>query len=125
MKLFLVIFLVTIVGSGCKKDVTVGIMINIKNSSKYTLDSVKLVYDTTNFNYGTISPDETIEYHFFKSMPTDPAAIVYLNNKRLYAGPLIPPNTYSMPNLKNGKYTLQIIPDSDFVSGFNARFLKN
>lgn len=109
----------------CKKNEFNGVMININNSTNSTLDSVQLVYDISHYSYGTILPGKTTEFKFFESMPDDPAASAYLGTKKILAGPIFPPNSYSYPKLANGTYTLLIFPDSTFPYGFNAKFIKN
>jgi hypothetical protein len=58
-------------------------------------------------------------------MPDAPVAMADLANKKILAGRLIPPNSYPYPNLANGKYTLQIFPDSTLFYFYNAKFIKN
>lgn len=42
---------------GCKKrESEAGVMIRIDNSTSIVLDSLKLRYDTSNYNYGTLDP---------------------------------------------------------------------
>jgi hypothetical protein len=62
---------------------------------------------------------------FFKSMPDGPAATADSANKKIIAGHLIPPNSYPTPMLTNGKYTLQIFPDSTLFYLYGASFIKN
>jgi hypothetical protein len=123
-RLILISLLVITLGS-CKKSEPDGVMISVENLTSFTLDSVKLLYDTTNYNYGSILPSKATAYIFFKSMPEIPAAIADSGNKKILAGHLIPPNSYYNPNLANGKYTLQIFPDSTLFYLYNAKFIKN
>lgn len=110
----------------CKKhEDEGGIMIRIKNSTSTMLDSLRLRYDTSNYNYGTLKPDSVSGYHFFKSMSDDPSALGKTGNNVFMAGPIIPPNTYSFPMLSPGEYTLKIFPDSALFFGFNARYIKD
>lgn len=110
----------------CKKREDYGgIMIRIENSTSITLDSLRLRYDTSKYNYGTLEPESVTGYHFFKSMPDDPSALGKTGNNFFMAGPIIPPNTYSIPMLSPGEYTLKIYPDSALSFGFNARYLKD
>ena len=100
-------------------------MIRIENNINFKLDSVRLLYDTTNYNYGTLLPNQTTAYVYFTSMPEVPAAIADSASKKILAGHLIPPNSYYNLNLVNGKYTLQIFPDSTLFYHYGAKFLKN
>ena len=109
----------------CKKNEPSGVMIRIENNTNFTLDSAKLVYDTTNYNYGTILPRQATEYIFFNSMPDAPAARADSANIKIIAGRFLPPNSYPTPILASGKYTLQIFPDSNLFYHYNARFIKN
>ena len=111
--------------ASCKKSGPDGVMISVENSTSFALDSVKLFYDTSNYNYGTILPGKTTAYNFFRSISEAPVALVVLGNKKILAGRLIPPNTYNYPILANGKYTLQIFPDSTMFYFYNAKFIKN
>lgn len=121
--LFVVLVLTMI---SCKKrESETGVMIRIDNSTSIVLDSLKLRYDTSNYNYGTLEPDSVTGYHFFKSMPDDPSALGKTGNNIFMAGPIIPPNSYNIPMLSPGKYTLKIFPDSALSFGFNAKYLKD
>lgn len=114
---------------GCKKNgtsgVTPGVTIRIENSTTFTLDSVTLYYDTSSFNYGTIPPNQTSQYTYFKSMPDGPAANADIANTKILTGHLIPPNTIPIPMLAGGKYTLQIFSDSTFLYHLDAKFIKD
>jgi hypothetical protein len=111
MKQVFAILLLLLEFSGCRKTTENGVMIRIENLTDFKLDSVRLLYDTSNYNYGSILPGKSTEYIFFKSMPDAPAATADSANENIFAGRLIPPN--SMPsNLAAGKYTLQIFPNS-------------
>ena len=109
----------------CKKSKPEGVTISIENLTSIRLDSVKLLYDTTNYNYGTIFPGKSTAFIFFKSMPEVPAAMFDLINKKIFAGHLVPPNAYYNANLANGKYILQIFPDSTLFQLYGAKFIKN
>ena len=100
-------------------------MISIENSTSVTLDSVKLFYDTSNYNYGTILPHKATGYVFFKTMPDAPATVANSGSRKTFAGHFYPPNLYSYPLLSNGKYTLQIFTDSTLFYLYNAKFIKN
>ena len=65
MTKFIFIFFFVIALSSCKKSEPTGVRISIENNTSFALDSVKLVYDTTNYNYGTILPGKATEYIFF------------------------------------------------------------
>ena len=123
-KLILLSLLLVALNS-CKKSEPSGVMISIENNTSFTLDSVKLVYDTTNYNFGTILSSRATGYVFFKSMPDGPAATADSSNKKILAGHFIPPNSYPTPMLANGKYTLQIFPDSTLFYLYGAKFIKN
>lgn len=123
-KLTVIILLLATLNS-CKKSEPTGVMISIENNTSFTLDSVKLVYDTTNYNYGTILPGKATQYIFFNSMPDTPAAMADSANKKILAGHFIPPNSYPYSTLANGKYTLQIFRDSTLFYLYGARFIKN
>ncbi len=110
---------------GCRKNMQSGVTIRIENSTNFTLDSVMLYYDTTNYNYGTIMPNQTSQYVYFKSMPNGAAAMADTANTRILTGHLIPPNTIPIPILANGKYTLQIFPDSAFLYHYDAKFIRD
>ncbi|HVX27608.1 MAG TPA: hypothetical protein VHB70_14755 [Parafilimonas sp.] len=110
---------------GCKKNSPSGVTIRIENRTAFTLDSVMLYYDTSNFNYGTIPPNQTSQYTYFKSMPDGPAANADTANTKILTGHLIPPNTIPIPMLAGGKYTLQIFPDSTFLYHLDAKFIKD
>lgn len=125
MKKFIFIFFFVIALSSCKKNEPTGVMIRIENNTSFALDSVKLVYDTTNYNYGIILPGKISEYIFFESMPDAPAARADSANKKILAGHFIPPNSYPYSILANGKYTLQIFPDSTLFYFYGAKFIKN
>ena len=122
---FLAFFLFAITFSACKKSESNGVMISIENNTSFTLDSVKLVYDPSNYNFGTILPGKATGYLFFKSMPTAPAVTADSANKKFFAGQIFPPNSFPYPNLANGKYTLQIFPDTTLFYLYNAKFIKN
>lgn len=110
----------------CKKrEDEAGITIRIENSTSIILDSLRLRYDTSNYNYGTLEPGSVTAYHFFKSMPDDPSALAKTGNNIFMAGPIIPPNTYYISMLSSGEYTLKIFPDSALFFGFNAKYLKD
>lgn len=110
----------------CKKSENEeGLMIRIENSTPITLDSLRLRYDTSYYNYGTLEPDSVTGYHSFKSMPDDPSALGKTGNNIFMAGPIIPPNSYSIPMLSPGEYTLKIFPDSTLSFGFNAKYIKD
>ena len=126
-RLILISLLVITLGS-CKKSEPTGVMISIENNTSFTLDSVKLVCDTTNYNFGTILSGKATGFVFFKSMPDAPLAMADSGNKKILAGRLWPPNYYPYPNLANGKYTLQIFPVSSLFypyNAYNAKFIKN
>lgn len=125
MTRFILICFFVIASFGCKKNVPAGVMISIENNTSFTFDSVRLFYDTTNYNYGTILPNQTTQYVFFKSMPDGPAVKADSANKKIMAGRLIPNNSYPNPMLANGKYTLQIFPDSALFYHYNAKFIRN
>lgn len=125
MKRFITIIVIVSILSACKKSEPFGVMINVENQTSFTLDSVKLFYDTSNYNYGTILPGRSTQYIFFKSMPDGPAATADSTNKKIFAGHLIPPNSYPLPMLANGKYTLEIFPDSTLFYLYGAKFIKN
>ncbi len=112
--------------SSCKKrSEPAGIMINIQNNTSFRLDSVKLFYDTSNHDYGTILSSKKTEFFFFESMPDGPAASADSATKKIFAGHLIPPNSYPLPMLESGKYTLQIFPDSTLFYHYGAKFIRN
>jgi hypothetical protein len=119
------IILLSVILSSCKKDEPTGVMISIENNTSFTLHSVKLVYDTTNYNFGTILSGRATGYVFFKSIPDGPAATADSANKKILAGHFIPPNSYPTPTLANGKYTLEIFPDSTLFYLYGAKFIKN
>ena len=121
--IFISFLIITLVS--CKKSKPEGVMIGIENLTSFTLDSVKLVYDTSNYNYGTILPGKATAFIFFKSMPEIPAAMFDSGNKKIFAGHLVPPNAYYNANLVNGKYTLQVFPDSTLFYLYGAKFIKN
>ncbi|HLK29291.1 MAG TPA: hypothetical protein VKT28_11990 [Puia sp.] len=123
-KFFIICFL-GIASLGCKKDTATAVMIRIENSTGFALENVKLYYDTTNYNFGTILPTQSTPYFFYKSMPDGAAITADSANKEIFAGHFIPPNSYPIPLLANGKYTLQIFPDSTSLYRYNARFIKN
>ncbi len=125
MTKFIIICCFVIVSFSCKKNAPTGVMISIENNTGFTLDNVKLVYDTTDHNYGTILPNQTTQYVFFKSLPDAPAARADSANKKIMAGHFIPPNSYPTPMLANGKYTLQIFPNSVLFYHYDAKFIKN
>jgi hypothetical protein len=125
MTRFIIICFFIIASFGCKKNAPTGIMIRIENNTSIALDSVVLVYDTTDYNYGTILPNQTTQYVDFKSMPNGPAAIADTANTKILTGHLIPPNTIPIPMLAIGKYTLQIFPDSTFLYHYDAKFIRD
>ena len=118
-------FLVLTMMSCKKRENDEGVMIRIENSTSIILDSLSLLYDTSNYNYGTLEPDSGTGYHFLKSMPDDPSALDKTGNNIFMAGPVIPPNTYPIPMLSSGEYTLKIFPDSTLFFGFNAKYIKD
>ena len=124
----IVIILITVLiltMMSCKKRVDEGgVMIRIENSTFITIDSVRLRYDVSNYNFGILKPDSISGYHFFKSMPDDPSALGKTGNNIFMAGPIIPPNTYPIPMLSAGKYMLKILPDSALFFSFNAKYIK-
>ena len=125
MTRFILLSLLIIAIYGCRKSEPTGVMISIENNTSFTLDNVKLVYDTTNYNFGTILPGKATRYIFFKYLPDAPAATADSANKKILAGHFIPPNSYPYSILANGKYTLQIFPDSTLFFLYNAKFIKN
>jgi hypothetical protein len=125
MRKFITIIVFVFILNSCKKSERSGVVINVENHTGFTLDSVKLFYDTSNYDYGTILPGKNTEYIFFKSMPNGPAATADSANKKIFAGHLIPPNSYPLPMLANGKYTLQIFPDSALFYLYGAEFVRN
>jgi len=125
MTRFILIIVFVFILSACKKGALPGVMINVENNTSFTLDSVKLVYDTSNYDYGEIFPGKNTEYIFFKSMPDGPAATADSAAKKIFAGHLIPPNSNPLPMLASGKYTLQIFPDSTLFYHYGAKFIKN
>lgn len=124
-KFFLIIVFASIILCACKKSMPSGVMISIENDLGFTLDSVKLYYDTSNYKYGTVLPGKNTAYFSFKSMPDGPAATADSANKKLFAGHIIPPNSYPLQMLASGKYTLQIFPDSTLFYLYGAKFIKN
>ncbi len=120
-----IIFLFLVVFTSCKKSELPGVMIRIENNTNFTLDSVRLFYDTSKYDYGTILPGKNTAYAFFKSMSNGPAITADSANKKIFAGHIIPPNSYPLPMLENGKYTLQIFPDSTLFYLYGAMFIKN
>ncbi len=125
MKAFILIAVVVFTLVSCKKSEPGGVMVRIENSTTYTLDSLKLRYDTSNYNYGTILSGNISSYHLFKTMSDDPAVLGKSGNNIFIAGPIIPPNSYPNSTLSNGKYTLKIFPDSSLFYGYNAKFIKD
>ncbi len=125
MTRFFIICFFVMASFGCRKNMQSGVIIRIENSTNFILDSVILYYDTTNYNYGTIMPNQTSQYVYFKSMPNGPAAMADTANTKILTGHLIPPNTIPIPILANGKYTLQIFPDSTFLYHYDAKFIKD
>ena len=125
MARFIIISFIKVEFYSCKKSVSNGVLINIENNSTFTIDHVKLVYDTTHDNFGTILPGLATPYIFFKSLPDAPAAFADSANKRIFARHIIPPNVNPFPVRKNGKYTLQIFPDPTLFYHYNARIIKN
>ncbi len=122
----LIVIIVLIAGLySCKKNEAPGVMISIANNTSFTLDSVKLVYDFSNYNYGTILPGQHTEYVLFKSMPDGAAVTADSAMIKIFAGHLIPPNSNPLPMLASGKYTLQIFPDSTLFYRYGAEFIKN
>ena len=102
IKVFVILLLVVAFG-GCKKTEQNGVMIRIENLTDFTLDSVRLLYDTSNYNYGRVFPGKTTEYILFKSMLAAPTATADSVNVKILAGRLIPPNSYDYPKLAPGK----------------------
>jgi hypothetical protein len=126
MKIFILIITLAIAFEGCKKNESSdGVMIRIENSTSNTYDSMRLLYDTTNYNFGTIQANSFTDYHFLKSLADAPAVKAKSGNNNLIIGPIYPPNTYSYHMLANGKYTLLIFPDPGFLNGFTAKFIKD
>ncbi len=119
MKRLLFISLFVIILGSCKKSEPTGVMISIENNTSFILDSVKLIYDTTNYNFGTILSGKATAFVF------SPLATADSLNKKILAGHFIPPNLSSYPILPNGKYTLQIFPDSTLFYLYGAKFIKN
>lgn len=124
MTKFTLISLFIVALYSCKKSEPSGVMISIENNTNFTLESAQLIYDTTNYNYGTILPGQATGYIFFKSMPDTPAARADSANKKIIAGHFIPPNSYPTPILANGKYTLQIFPDSTLFYHLQCKVYK-
>ncbi len=122
---YIFIFVFVIAFASCKKNEPDAVMIRIENFTSFTLDSVKLLYDTSNYNYGTIFSHQTTGYIFFTTMPDAPAAIADSGNKKFFAGIFYAPNSNPYPNLANGKYTLQVFPDTTLFYHYNAKFIKN
>jgi len=120
-----IIFLFLVVFTSCKKSEPSGVMIRIENNTNFTLDSVRLLYDTSKYDYGTILPGKNTAYAFFKSMPNGPAITADSASKKIFAGYIFPPNSYPLPMLENGKYTLQIFPDTTLFYLYGAMFIKN
>lgn len=128
-----IIFILSIwcIAAACKKNETSpsaienDVYIRIENETNITLDSVKLLYDTSNYNYGSVFTGKITTYHFFKKIPDYADASVIVNNMKIMAGLVVPPNSYPTPYLKNGNYTLQIFRDAISFSGYDARFIKN
>ena len=121
--IFISVFVIAF--NSCKKSEPTGVMISVQNNTSFKLDNVKLIYDTTNYNYGTILSGKATGYIFFKSMPDAPAAMADSANKKILAGHFIPPNSYPNSILAKGKYTLQIFPDSTLFYHYNAKYIKN
>jgi hypothetical protein len=126
--IFIAISLLLLGLDSCKKGKinTNGTEIRVENLSAAQFDSVSLWYETSDYNYGTLFPNFITSYHFFKSMPDDPAVKAKLGSKWIIIGPVIPPNSYP-PYLSvgNGTYTVIIFPDSSFPNGYNAKFVNN
>lgn len=125
MKKYIIIFSLLLSVGACKKNVSSGVMIRIENETGFTLDSVRLYYDISNYNFGTILPGQKTGYTTFKSMPDGPAVTADSANTKLFAGHFIPPNTYPLPMLISGKYTLKIFIDSTLFYHFGAEFINN
>ncbi len=125
MKRLTIIFIFLVVFVSCKKSEPGGVMIRIENNTDFTLDSVRLVYDTSKYNFGTILPGKYTAYTFFKSMPSGEAITADSVSKKIFAGHIIPLNTYPLPMLEVGKYTLQIFADSTLFYLYGAQFIKN
>jgi hypothetical protein len=100
-------------------------MIRVENSTTVTLDRVKLAYDVTKHDYGTILPGKVTTYIFFKSLPNTPAALADSAGKTIFAGLLIPPNSYPTSMLAHGRYTLNIFPDLTLFGHYNAQYSKD
>jgi hypothetical protein len=112
--------------SSCRKNVpTARVTIRIKNTTTLTLNDVKLTYDATSYNYGSLSPNNISAYQTFNQIADDPAIEAKSGGDNFHAGPLIPPNTHPIPLLGNGKYTLEIFTDTSLFFGYNARYVKN
>ena len=125
MTRLILISLLIITLVSCKKSKPEGVTISIENLTSFTLDSVKLFFDTTNYNYGTILSGKATAFIFFKSIPEHPAAMFDSVNKKIFAGYPIPIDEYHNANLANGKYTLQVFPDSTLYYLYGAKFIKN
>ena len=123
-RFFIICFFVT-ASFSCRKNTPSGVTIRIENSTSFILDSVILYYDTSNYNYGTIMPNQTTQYVYFNSMPNGPAAMADTVNTKILIGHLIPPNTIPTPMLASGKYTLQMFPDSTFLYHYDAKFIRD
>ena len=126
MRLFFISFVViTMVSCKKKEPKPNGVMIRVENLLSFNLDSVKLVYDTSHYDFGTILSGNATIYVFFKSMPDGPAITADSSDKKILAGHFIPPNSYPTPILTNGKYTLEIFPDSTLFYHYGAKYIEN
>lgn len=125
---FLAFFLFAITFSACKKSEPNGVMISIENNTSFTLDSVQLVFDPSHYNFGTILSGKATGYMFFKSMVLVPAVTADSANKKIFAGQMFPPppfNSTPYVDLANGKYTLEMFPDTTLFYHYQAKFIKN
>ena len=77
------------------------------------------------YDYGTILPGKVTTYVFFKSMSNTPAALADSAGKTIFAGLLIPPNSYRTLMLESGRYTLHIFPDLTLFGHYNAQYIKD
>ena len=123
MHKLLTIFLCFFIFAGCKKDEPSGVEIRIENSTDIAMDSVQLLYDNTNYNYGKIQPDSTTNYHFYETFIDAPATTFSSDGHKILSGGILPPNP-PYPYLADGKYILKIFADSLFPTGYNAEFIK-
>jgi len=112
-----------IILAGCKKNEPVGIEIRAENSTNVAIDSVQLMYDNSQYNYGTVQPGDTTGYHFYETLIDATATTFVLDGHQILAGGILPPNP-PYPHLSDGKYILRIFADSLFPTGYNAEFIK-